>query len=264
MRISAKLTSLLFREVLNKRDNTKGSVTEADFADWSYTTQKIIDILHAEKRMIEGYFVEDYQLWNELWDLLTPREIRLVDETLFANLKDNSGDTSDFEDKLWVDSKRSDYTYSEQLEDYFDYVEGCIEDMSDEAKKVNKVEAYERGNLETVPRSIWAERAFSPKARKAVILSPSAYVDIQKRLLKQLSKKDGQLKAISSSNYDLRTTLKTSDMSKYSIDGVTLSNPLDGFRPIALKSAMWNMVDKEEYRGQAESNFINWFRSVIE
>lgn len=293
----------MFEQYLNKRDNNKGRVSEADFADWSWTTQRIIDRLHSESKMVEDYSIADYELWEEVKEIITPREIRLQDEAVFINIKDNSisrEELWDFEEAQWSTSNKNEATYEEEKAKYVTILEKLIskhnakvmqqidklqksalkkknseqENQDDSADNINVQD--EINNLKNsiiewdaeiddvceIPSHI-TENVSEPDSRAARLLSPSEYKDVQRRMLKQLSIKDGKFVKFTE-NYTDRATLTLSDLSSYSIEGKTLNQPLDGFRPIALKKDFGLLLDMDEFRGKAETNFLNWFRSLME
>lgn len=299
MRIGENMTRSMFGQFLNKRDNNKGRVSEADFADWSFTTQRIIDRLHAQSKMIGDYSIEDYELWNKVKGLITPREIRLQDEAVYLNIKDNTIDKDElhqFEMAEWSTSNRNEATFVEEHEKYVASLERVIAKHNDRLnKQIKRLESAdgdvyvdEDGNehevdnscridelkdqlvkwdselddVDDLPYSILSQ-VTRPGARSARILPPSEYKDVQRRMLKQLSIKDGSFVKFTDSYTD-RSTLKLSDLGEYSIEGRTLNQPLDGFRPIALKKEISFLLDMEEFRGKAETNFLNWFRSLME
>lgn len=302
MRISEQLTRSMFEQYLNKRDNNKGRVSEADFADWSWTTQRIIDRLHSESKMVDEYSIADYELWEKVEGLITPREIRLQDEAVFLNVKDNSISREElwkFEEAQWSTSNKNEATYEEEKAKYVSILEKLIskhntktkqqinkleklalkdkdseEDQEDDVDVIDRQEEINRlknslidwdaeiDDVCEIPSHI-TETVSEPDSRAARLLSPSAYKDVQRRMLKQLSIKDGKFVKFTD-KYTDRATLTLSDLSSYSIEGKTLNQPLDGFRPIALKKEFGLLLDMEEFRGKAETNFLNWFRSLME
>lgn len=253
MKISQEVGQGFYREYLRKRDNTKGRLTEVEFMSWLYTTQTIIDEVHLEGRSVGRYHIDQYQLLSTFMELITPREIRIAKSVMYLNMKDNSypeGAKSIEDSEYAVDPDEK--TLVQLIEEW--------EEKCDRITKKN--EAKKDAKKKWDEKELEANLPPAPKSQPVRLLSPSEYKDVQETMLRQVSSLTGSFQNIDVSEEKQFVTFDTS-MVNYSVAGKTLTEELDGFRPIAIKSEVCQMVNLSQFCGTAESNFINWFKNKL-
>ena len=256
MRLSYELHARFFAEFTNARDNNKRNVSEAEFADFEYTTQQIMDRLQQQAKMVGDYWIADYSIYSVWSDLYVPHTIKPVDSLMFVNLKDNGlveGDHElDWEHALYSTQANNNVrpSYAEQVEHHAEVVERIMHGVN-------------MNNAQEVARA-QARCPEPPQGRRAQILSPQDYKDVQNRMLTQLKITSGSFSNVNTKDTDLRKTLSFDKLDGYCFNNLCYSNTTNGFRPIALKCEMVTpLLDLAEFRGNAQDNFVWWFRNAI-
>lgn len=252
MKISQEVGQGFYREYLRKRDNTKGRLTEVEFMSWLYTTQSITEEVHLEGRSIGRYHINQYQLLSTFMELITPREIRIAKSVMYLNMKDNSypeGAKAIEDSEYAIDPDER--TLVQLVKEW--------EEKCDRITKRNEAKDPKKRMDE---KELEANLPPAPKSEPVRLLSPSEYKDVQETMLRQVSSLTGSFQAIDVSEEKQFVTFDTS-MANYSVAGKTLTEELDGFRPIAIKSEVCQMVNLSQFCGTAEENFINWFKNKL-
>ena len=254
MKLSQNVGQGFYREYLRKRDNTKGQLTEVEFMSWLYTVQQICDELHAEGRAVGRYHISQYQLLAPFHALITPREVRISKSVIYINMKDNSypEGAARIEDVEYsVDP--SEKTLAKLTEEW--------EAKCDRLTRINEAkDAKDKKKLND--EQLEASFPLAPKSAPVELLSPSQFKDVQDTMLRQVSTLKGSFQPIETSEEKQFVTFESS-MNNYSVAGKTITDEIDGFRPIAIKSEMCQFVNMSQFCGTAEENFINWFKTTL-
>lgn len=239
MKLSYETAKKMAKILFKVRDTDRGGISECEFMSFCYTINKINDRLADQYHTVEGRDMSQYKLMAKFKPLILPREIRRSKSKIYLNLKCNElleGHTA-IEDHVYSVSNKG-VTLSQEIQDAKD-------------------------SKNTKAQSADAETTVKQRAEAPRIMKPNEFKLFQDMLIKQCRlKSDVDFAAIPTGEETQDITLNA-DIAHYSFDGVCLTNVEDGFRPIALKKDMFMDLNFNEFSGDAEENFVDWFTTQL-
>lgn len=86
MRMNKQTTNILFNQIQGLRKISRLSFTLEELQDWCHTLNKINSLEHGIS-VLNGFLLEDYEIWSALSDMVMPSRIGVETIDLALNLK---------------------------------------------------------------------------------------------------------------------------------------------------------------------------------
>lgn len=246
MKISAEISSKLYRTLIKFRNNTKGKLTEVEFHSFLHTVNVINDAIFNEVTTVGAYNISNYRIADNFKDLILPREVKREAVNYFINVKDYG--------ILEGHTEITDYTYSTKSD-------GKTQ-KEREIKYAEKLDEYEQAKSngdESSPKLI----AKAPIGDAVSLLSPTEFDEVQEIIFLQMGK-EAKLNAIALEEKRKPQTITSGLLGKLSFDGITKDDDItSGFRPIAVITSMFPDINLRYFVGDAVQNFETWFKCAL-
>ena len=246
MKISAEISSKLYRTLIKFRNNTKGKLTEVEFNSFLHTVNVINDAIFNEVTSIGAYNISNYRIADNFKELILPREVKREAVNYFINVKDYGileGHT-EITDNTY--STKSDGTTQKEIE--VKYAERLDEYEQAKSKGDND-------SSKLIPRP--------PIGDAVSLLSPTEFDEIQEIIFLQMGK-EAKLNSIALEEKRKTQTITSAIIGKLSFDGTTKDDDTtSGFRPIAVITSMFPDINLRYFVGDAVQNFETWFKCAL-